>query len=100
MLKCLAILVVILFLGIRMAVADDAPERVFYNARIFAAEPDHPCNEACQLSVSSLATGHLRCLFADLPRVNDEFEGVRILMLFHQFEVDEPLGVSHGSAVL
>jgi hypothetical protein len=25
------------------------------------------------LGVSSLATGHLWCLFADLPRVNDEF---------------------------
>src|SRR5580700_8503563 len=53
-----------------------------------------------RLSVSSLATGHLRYLFADHPRANDEFEWVRILMLFHQFEVDEPFGVSHGSAVL
>src|SRR6266566_2974905 len=43
----LAILVVAsFFLGTRMAVADDAPERVFVNARIFTAEPDHPYAEA------------------------------------------------------
>ena len=42
----LAILVVASFLGTRMAVADDAPERVLYDARIFTAEPDHPYNEA------------------------------------------------------
>src|SRR4029077_12278462 len=53
-----------------------------------------------RLSVSSLVTGHLWSLFADLPRVNDEFERVSILNLFHQLEVDKPFGVSHGSAVL
>ncbi|PYU72092.1 MAG: hypothetical protein DMG49_08205 [Acidobacteria bacterium] len=42
----LAILVVALFFGTRIAVADDAPERIFYNARIFTAEPDHPYAEA------------------------------------------------------
>jgi predicted amidohydrolase YtcJ len=42
----LAILVVALFFGTRIAVADDAPERVFYNARIFTGEPDHPYAEA------------------------------------------------------
>src|SRR2546429_8141858 len=42
----LAILVVASFLGTRMAVADDAPERVFVNARIFTAEPNHPYAEA------------------------------------------------------
>src|ERR1700730_16238582 len=44
-------------------------------------------------------SGHRRCLLSDLPRVNDEFERVRVLMLLHQLEVDEPFGVSHGSAV-
>jgi hypothetical protein len=38
-----------------------------------------------RLSVLSFATGHLRCLFSDLSRVNDEFERIRILILFHQF---------------
>src|SRR6266403_1211493 len=42
----LAILVVALFFGTRIAVADDAPERVFYNARIFTGEPDRPYAEA------------------------------------------------------
>ena len=41
-----------------------------------------------RLSVSSLATVHLPCLFADLPRVNDEFERIRILIFFDQLEVD------------
>src|SRR6266446_1012143 len=53
-----------------------------------------------KLQLSSLTTGHLWRLFSHLPRVNDELERVRILMLFHQFEVDKPFGVSHGSAVL
>jgi hypothetical protein len=44
----------------------------------------------CSASVSSLADGHLRCLFAKLRRVNGEFERVSILILFHQLEVDEP----------
>ena len=38
-----------------MAVADNAPERVFYNARIFTAEPDHPYNEAWWRTRQSIA---------------------------------------------
>lgn len=33
-------------IGIRPVKADDAAERVFYNARIFTAEPEHPYAEA------------------------------------------------------
>jgi len=34
--------------------------------------------------------GHLRRLFVDLCRVNDEFERVGIVMFLHQLEIDEP----------
>ncbi len=34
----------------------------------------------------SLDDSHLRCLFVDLSRINDEFERVGILMLLHQLE--------------
>jgi hypothetical protein len=43
----------------------------------------------CSASVSSLEDGHLRYLFANLRRVDGECERVRILILFHQLEVDE-----------
>src|SRR5262249_10502297 len=34
----------------------------------------------------------LRCLFADSPRIDDEFEGIGVLILFHQLQIGEPLG--------
>lgn len=49
---------------------------------------------------SSLGRGHLRRLFPDLSRVDDEFERVRILVLFHQLEVYKPFGIRYGGAVL
>ena len=49
---------------------------------------------------SSLRRSHLRCLFSDLSRVNDEFERVGILILLHQLEVDEPFRGRQGRAVL
>ena len=36
---------------------------------------------------SSLGRSHLRRLFLDLSRVDDEFERVSILVLLHQLEV-------------
>ena len=48
----------------------------------------------------SLGGGHLRRLFADLPGIKDEFERIGILVLLHQFEVDEAPGIGHGKAVV
>lgn len=63
------------------------------------AEPDlwkpTPGRPRRRLGVPSLAAGHLRCLFSNFRRVNDEFEWVCILVFLHQFEIDEPFGVSH-----
>ena len=53
-----------------------------------------------QLPVPSLATGHLRCLFPDLRRVQNEFEWVSVLVLLHQFQVDEPFGPGHRLTML
>ena len=39
-------LIVTLSLIATLAVADEAVERILYNARIFTAEPDHPYAEA------------------------------------------------------
>jgi len=88
-------------------------ERTYSNSRLWrnkfrvpficsgpGASANFPPWHLDRLGGSSLAAGHLRCLFSDLPRVNDEFERVCILIFFHQLEVDEPFGVSHGSAVL
>jgi hypothetical protein len=46
----------------------------------------------------SLGRCHLWRLFADLCRVDDEFERVGILVLLHQFEVDEPFRISYRNA--
>src|SRR5215472_1540771 len=35
---------------------------------------------------------YLWCLFADFPRIDDELERVRVLILFHQLQISEPLG--------
>ena len=43
----------------------------------------------------SLGGSHLRYLFPNLSRVNDEFERIGILGLLHQLEVDEPPGIRH-----
>ena len=69
-------------------------------SRVLPICPSSAHNFEVKLLLSSLATGHLWCLFPDLPRVNDEFERVRILVLLHQLQVYESFGVSHGSAVL
>jgi hypothetical protein len=49
---------------------------------------------------SSPANRHLRRLFPDLSRVDDEFERIRILVLLHQLEVHEPFRIRHGRAAL
>ena len=43
----------------------------------------------------SLALNHLRRLLPDPSRIDDEFERVRILILFHQLEIDEPFGAGY-----
>ena len=48
----------------------------------------------------SLGRSHLRRLFPDLCRVDDELERVRILVLLHQLEIYKPFGVRYGGAVL
>src|SRR5262245_48804455 len=49
-------------------------------------------------SQQSLGRCYLWRLFADLCRVDDEFERVRVLVLLHQFEVDEPFRISYRNA--
>src|SRR5580704_14288633 len=41
-----------------------------------------------------------RRLLSNLPGIDDELERIRILILLHELEVDQPLGVSHGGAAL
>src|ERR1700739_4102991 len=48
----------------------------------------------------SLGRGHLRRLFADFARVKDEFERIGILVLLHQLQIHEPLGIGHCRAVI
>src|SRR5260370_32271519 len=49
---------------------------------------------------SSLGRTHLRRLFSDLSRVDDEFERVGILVLLHQLEVYKPFGIRYRCAAL
>jgi len=55
----------------------------------FARHPLH--DPGSSSSFHHLPLAILWRLFSHLPRVNDELERVRILMLFHQFEVDKRL---------
>ena len=48
----------------------------------------------------SLGGGHLRRLFGDFAGVKDEFERIGILVLLHQLEIHEPLGIGHCRAVI
>ena len=48
----------------------------------------------------SLGGSHLRRLFANLPGIKDEFERIGILVLLHQLEIHEPLGIGHCRAVI
>src|SRR6267143_5659087 len=61
--------------------------------------PNFPHGHQAQLR-SSLGRSHLRRLFADLSRVDDEFEWVVILVLLHQLEVYKPFGICDGAAAL
>src|SRR5215467_15976165 len=38
-------------------------------------------------------------LFAGLRRIDDEFERIRVLILFHQLQIGEPLGTFESFAV-
>src|SRR5439155_21682303 len=42
---------------------------------------------------------HLWCSLSELCRIQDEFERVCVLVLFHKLEVDEPFGLGYGLAV-
>jgi hypothetical protein len=44
-------------------------------------------------------TINLWCLFADFRRIDDELERIRVLILFHQFQIGEPLGALQSFAV-
>jgi len=48
----------------------------------------------------SLGGSHLRRLFANLPGIKDEFERIGILVLLHQLQIHEPLGIGHCRAVI
>jgi hypothetical protein len=48
-----------------------------------------------QTAVRSPPSSHLRGLFSCFGRVENEFEGVCVLILFHQFEINKPLEFSH-----
>src|SRR5262244_1394927 len=49
----------------------------------------------CLLSVLRI---YLWCLFANFPRIDDEFERIRVLILFHQLQIDEPLSAFYRIA--
>src|SRR2546422_1695876 len=55
---------------------------------------------ALRASPLLLARSHLRRLFPDLSRVDDEFERVGILVLLHQLQVYKPFGIRYGRAAL
>src|SRR5690349_18392484 len=48
----------------------------------------------------SLGGSHLRRLFGDFAGVKDEFERIGILVLLHQLQIHEPLGIGHCRAVV
>src|SRR5215813_13248202 len=48
---------------------------------------------------NSLTLIDLRRLLADLCRIDDELEGISVLTLFHQFQVDQPPGVCQRFAL-
>jgi hypothetical protein len=49
---------------------------------------------AGEMRTTSLGRRHLRRLFCDLCRVDNEFERVRILVLLYQLEVHKPFRIS------
>src|SRR5215471_13278507 len=52
----------------------------------------------CPDNQTSFAGIDLRRLLADLCRVDDEFERISVLILLHQFQVNQPFGVCEGFA--
>ncbi len=48
----------------------------------------------------SLALSQLRRLLSNSSGIDYEFERIRILVLLHELEVDEPSGVGYGGAAL
>src|SRR5262249_42557414 len=48
---------------------------------------------------SSFLSLHLRCLLPGFGRVKEELERVVILILLHELEIDQSLGLAHGLTV-
>src|SRR5262249_62171133 len=53
----------------------------------------------CRDNQMSLARIDLRRLFTDLRRIDDELEGVGILIFFYQLQVNEPFGACQRFAL-
>jgi len=56
----------------------------------------HTYRSLCLLSLLRI---NLWSLFANFPRIDDEFERIRVLILFHQLQIGEPPSTFYGIAI-